>query len=334
MLYKNIVRPILFKVDPEKVHHFTLDILRTVHHLPFIPSLIKDFFAPEESSFHKLGLTFKNRIGLSAGFDKEASAFNALADFGFGLIEVGTLTPHAFSGNPKKRIFRIPEALSLISRTGFNNPGVEVAAVRLSNRRKDVVLGANINHDTASQGLQVIFDFVLMYKTLCSYVDYFVINWGSFDFSQAGDLFIALDKAMEDKLLRKPVLLKLSADLSTADLLMVVKLFQDYHFDGFIASGPSQNRKSLISKVGKKRLDSIGAGGISGWGIMGSVSCLMVRELRNLCGKEPLIIGSGGVMTPADAKAMIDAGADLVQIYSAFIYSGPSIVKYMSNFIS
>jgi dihydroorotate dehydrogenase len=333
MIYKNIIRPILFKVDPEKIHHFTLSIVRTVHHLPFIPSLIKDFFSPEESSFHKLGLTFKNRIGLSAGFDKEASAFNALADFGFGLIEVGTLTPHAFSGNPKKRIFRIPEALSLISRTGFNNPGVEVAAVRLSNRRKDVVLGANINHDTASQGLQVISDFVLMYKTLCSYVDYFVINWGSFDFSLADDLFIALNKAREDRLLRKPVLLKLSADLSTADLLMVVKLFRNYHFDGFIASGPSQNRNLLISKVGKKRLDSIGAGGVSGWGV-GSVSCLMVRELRNLCGKEPLIIGSGGVMTPADAKAMIDAGADLVQIYSAFIYYGPSIVKYMSNFIS
>lgn len=333
MIYKNIIRPILFQVDPEKIHHFTLSVLRMVHHLPFVASLIRKKFSPEESSFRKAGLTFKNRIGLSAGFDKDANAFNALADFGFGLIEVGTLTPHAFSGNPKKRIFRIPEVLSLVSRTGFNNPGVEVAESHLSGRRKDVVLGVNINHDTASQGLHVISDFVLMYNELYLYADYFVINWGSFDVALADDLFIALDKARKDKLLCKPVLLKLPADLSTAGLLTVVKLFQNYHFDGFIASGPSQNRKLLISKVGTKRLDSIGAGGISGWGI-GSVSCLMVRTLRNLCGKEPLIIGSGGVMTPDDAKAMIDAGADLVQIYSAFIYSGPSIVKYMSDFIS
>lgn len=331
-MYRSIIRPLLFKIDPEKVHDLLIYWFKIYKYFfPVRMAVQGHCTVISPLSFDKL--SFKNRIGLSAGFDKNAECYNELADFGFGFIEVGTVTPDPQSGNPKPRIFRLVEDKSLISRTGFNNDGVDVIVNRLKHKRSQYfTLGVNINKNPESTGEQVVKDFIRLYITLAKYVDYFTVNWGSMeaeDFKEAIRTLAFLRDKEEEK---KGVFIKLPADIDFNTLDDVIALGEKYKVEGYIATGPTMDRSDL-KYVSTDELSEIGAGGVSGAGLT-KKSLDVVHYLAKSKQRDFLIIGAGGLMTPSDAKEMIAAGADLIQIYSAMIYSGPFIARKIGKKIS
>lgn len=327
-MYKQIVRPVLFCWEPEKMHELLVSALKFYRHLTFVRFIISRWFQHSDP-FSWDGIIFRNRIGLSAGFDKSGEVFDELADFGFGFLELGTITPEAQTGNPSPRIFRLPECDSLISRTGFNNAGLEVFRQNLKRRKGDYVVGVNINKNPLSEGETALNDFFSLFKALYYDVDYFTLNWGSVDGNLFEKVLNALTSYKKLQMQKRPVFIKLPADIEKETLDIVLSMAGHYSVDGFIATGPTMNR-SLLKSYDLKELDSIGAGGVSGRGI-GEKSLNVVRYLRTHANEQLLIIGAGGIMTSSDAKKMIEAGADFIQLYSAFIYSGPSIIKKMSR---
>lgn len=327
MIYKSFIRPFLFLMDPERAHRFTFSLLKFTNYIPLFRRAMRSQYCYEEEHLVCKGIICKNRIGLSAGMDKGAEVFNELADYGFGFIEVGTVTPDPQEGNPRPRIFRLPKYDSLISRTGFNNPGLKVVKERLSHKSGCFTLGVNINRNPASEGPQAVNDFILLYKELCAYADYFTINWGSMDANLTELVLESLTAYRKSMPVPRPILLKLPADITHEGMDTVLSIIRKYGLDGVIATGPTTNRSELRHYT-ETELKAIGAGGVSGKGI-GMRSLLAVDYLRKQAGPDLLIIGAGGVMTPSDAERMIHMGADLVQIYSAFVYEGPSIASQM-----
>ena len=328
-MYKSVIRPLLFNIDPEHVHEMLFSGLKYYKNMPPVRSMIKkgNQIFP---SVKIRELEFKNRIGLAAGFDKGAEVFHELADFGFGFIEIGTVTPSPQKGNPKPRIFRLAEDESLISRTGFNNPGIAVVLERIKQHtHRNYLLGANINRDPASTGDALVADFLQVYHALYPFVDYFTINWGSIEPADFDAVLQALDQAGKEKEEHKMIFIKLPADIPEATVNQVIELARNRHVDGFIASGPTMDR-SHLPHLDKAASDKIGAGGVSGKGI-GDKSKKLVRYLRSQVKNEFLIIGAGGIITPDDAIEMMKQGADLIQIYSAFIFSGPKIVDRINR---
>lgn len=330
-MYKQIVRPLLFLLEPEKVHNLLASGLKTYKHLPWLRSLVRKQCKQTNVPFRWRDKTFNCRIGLSAGFDKTGEIFDELSDFGFGFIEIGTITPSPQQGNPGPRIFRLPKYDSLISRTGFNNPGLQKLNGYLHKTSGNYLLGININKNPESTGETAVYDILSLYTALSPNADYFTINLSSPD----DETFIRIlselyhhRSAMPES---RPVLLKLPADIPADALDKVADLIRTYHIEGVIATGPTMDR-SHVQNYTAEELMAYGAGGISGKGI-GDKSQLVVKRLRSLLGKDILIIGAGGVMTPEDATRMLAAGADLIQIYSAFIFSGPSVVKQMAKVI-
>lgn len=329
-MYKQIIRPFLFLMEPERVHSLLVSGLKVYRHLPWCRCWARKFYASSDKGQIWNDLVFKNRIGLSAGFDKGAEVFDELADFGFGFIEIGTVTPSPQKGNPRPRIFRLPECASLISRTGFNNPGIEVIKSRISSRRNSYVLGVNINKNPSSEGEQAVNDFLSLYRELYDAADYFALNWGSIELETLKQVFAALTAFRATQAKRVPLLLKLPADITEEAMGIAIACIGDYEIDGVIATGPTMDRTHLDASLAG-RLQKIGAGGgLSGGGI-GDKSYEAVRFLRAHIGKNVLIIGAGGVMTPCDARKMLAAGADMIQIYSSLIYEGPAAVKKMNR---
>lgn len=326
-MYKQIIRPLLFLLEPEKVHSLLLSALRSYSNLPFMRSWTWRYYRAKDKQLVWNQLVFKNRIGLSAGFDKAAEAFSELADFGFGFIEIGTVTPDKQLGNPHPRIFRLPKANSLISRTGFNNPGVDVVKERLEQKSGAYLVGVNINKNPQSEGEDAMNDFLKLYAKLSPVADYFTLNWGSIDASLMLKVLETLTAFRGKQKLYRPLLLKIPADITTEGMDAVLECIRTYRLQGVIATGPTMDRSNL-SPYTSTQLDAIGTGGVSGKGI-GEKSLQAVKYLRTHSEKGMLIIGAGGVMTPEDARRMLTAGANLIQIYSAFIYEGPAIVKKM-----
>lgn len=326
-MYKQIIRPLLFLLSPERVHSLLLSALRCYSHLPFVRSWVRRYYKATDKQLVWNQLVFKNRIGLSAGFDKSAEAFNELSDFGFGFIEIGTVTPDSQPGNPKPRIFRLPKADSLISRTGFNNPGLDVVKRRLEYKTDAYLLGVNINKNPGSEKEEVVNDFLRLYAGLYSLADYFTLNWGSIEPTLMHTVLETLTDFRNKQKNYRPILLKIAADITTEGMDAVLHCIQAYKLQGVIATGPTMDRSNL-SPYTTARLEAIGAGGVSGKGI-GKKSIEAVKYLRSHSERGMLIIGAGGVMTPEDAKQMLAAGANLIQIYSSFIYEGPAIVKNM-----
>lgn len=323
-MYRSIIRPFLFRIDPERVHDMLFRWLKFYHYLTPLRACVRRYYK-RSSSFTYHNLKLKNRIGLSAGFDKNAEVFDELADFGFGFLEVGTVTPDYQAGNPAPRIFRVVNDDSLISRTGFNNPGVTVVLDRIKKHRKhSYVLGVNINKKPESDGKQAVEDFKLLFCQLYAYVDYFTLNWGSVDagtFAEVLELLTSLREQENDK---RSIFIKLPADIKTETLDEVIALAHKYSIDGFVATGPTMDRSGL-KRTDADELERMGAGGVSGRGI-GKKSLEVVRYLHSHTQHSFLIIGAGGIMTDEDANEMFKAGAELIQIYSAFIYSGPSVL--------
>lgn len=327
-MYKSILRPWLFRIDAEKIHNQIISLLHVYRHLPLVKGMLRAYYRPNAVPFQWRNLTFGNRVGLSAGFDKEASCFDELSDLGFGFLEVGTVTPEMVKGNPSPRIFRLPEDHALVSRTGFNNPGKEVFLKNLQRKRDGkYILGVNINTNVPADAERAVKDITDLYETFSRYADYYTLNWGSMTPEVFAEVLTALEAYKQR--LNRPVFLKLPADVPLEKLDGIIKFAQTHHIDGFIATGPTQDR-SLLIHSSQEEVTEVGAGGISGLPVIHK-SVEVMKYLSAHAPKEMLLIGAGGVMTPLEADAMRNAGAHLVQVYSAFIYEGPGIVKRIAE---
>lgn len=330
-MYKLVIKPLLFCFDPETVHSMLVRCLKVYRYLYPVRLCIRKYYSIlMPCSYPEGKLNLKNRIGLSAGFDKNADIFNELADFGFGFVEIGTVTPDAQPGNPPKRIFRLVKDESLISRTGFNNIGVDAVLENIKKNRKHYyILGANINKNPSSTGEKAVDDFIKIFLKLYDYVDYFTINWGSISAEEFTQVVELMTTIRDERKKKRSIFIKLPADIKMETVSEVLKLAEKHYIDGFIASGPTMDR-SLLKYTSVEELGNIGTGGVSGKGI-GNKSVDLVNFLSSYSGRSFLIIGAGGIMSKKDIEAMYDAGADLVQIYSGFIYSGPGIVKKLAR---
>ena len=283
------------------------------------------------------GLTFKNPVGLAAGFDKNAMLYNELANFGFGFIEIGTVTPRAQEGNPKKRLFRLIEDNGIINRMGFNNLGVEAAVEQLKKNKGKVLIGGNIGKNTDTLPENVIADYKITFRALHPYVDYFVVNVscpnvGTFaklqDKEYLLELLNGLQEINKEFTTQKPILLKIAPDLNTIQLDEVIELVAETKIEGVVASNTSIHREGL--KTSEAQLAAIGNGGLSGKPIKDR-STQVIKYLATKSNKAFPIIGVGGIHSPEDALEKINAGADLIQIYTGFIYEGPALVKKINK---
>lgn len=345
-MYKTIIRPILFKFDPEKVHHFTFSFLKFLFKIPLVGSIVKSQFSIEEKKLEQnlFGLKFKNPVGLAAGFDKNAVLFNELANFGFGFIEIGTVTPKPQEGYPKKRLFRLLDDSGVINRMGFNNNGVDVAVEQLKKNKGKVIIGGNIGKNTQTVSEKYTEDYLTCFKALYAYVDYFVLNVscpnvGSMDKLQDKGYLLELISAVQnenekiavtERSRSKPILLKIAPDLNDNQLDEIIEIVAETKIEGVIASNTSTNREGL--NTSNERLNTIGNGGLSGKPISDR-STKVIKYLSDKSNKAFPIIGVGGIHSAQDAMDKLDAGASLVQIYTGFIYEGPSLIKKINKAI-
>jgi len=280
------------------------------------------------------GLTFPNRIGLAAGFDKDGKLFDELANYGFGFIELGTVTPKAQPGNPQPRLFRLPEDEALINRMGFNNEGVEALITRLRKRKNHkVIIGGNIGKNKVTPNEKALDDYRICLKALHPYVDYFVVNVSSPNTPNLRELqekeplkalLSALKADNAEFPQPRPILLKIAPDLTNSQLDDIIEIVEETKIDGLIATNTTISRKGLSTATGAVEL--IGMGGLSGKPLR-IRSTEVIKYLHdNSEGRIP-IIAVGGVNTAADYQEKIAAGASLVQVYTGFIYEGPGMVK-------
>ncbi|NQY29888.1 MAG: quinone-dependent dihydroorotate dehydrogenase [Flavobacteriaceae bacterium] len=340
-MYKSLIRPIFFAFDPEKIHHFTFSLIKIASKIPGIPSLFRSLYQVTDSRLERevFGLKFPNPVGLAAGFDKEAKLYNELSNFGFGFIEIGTITPKAQIGNPKKRLFRLKEDNAIINRMGFNNQGVEAVIKNLKNKRSNLIVGGNIGKNTDTQPEDYTADYEVCFKALHPYVDYFVVNVscpnvGSHaklqDKGYLLELLGALKELNNKETVQKPIVLKIAPDLNNEQLDEIIEVVAETKIDGVIASNTSMDRGGL--KATKEQLDEIGNGGVSGKPVADK-STAVIKYLSDHSNKAFPIIGVGGIHSAQDALDKINAGATLVQVFTGFIYEGPKLVKDINKAI-
>ncbi|MFH6771966.1 quinone-dependent dihydroorotate dehydrogenase [Gaetbulibacter aestuarii] len=340
-MYKSLLRPIFFLFDPEKIHHFTFSLIKFFSKIPGFKASMRAIYDVEDKRLERklFGLTFKNPVGLAAGFDKNALLYNELASFGFGFIEIGTVTPKAQQGNPKKRLFRLKDDQGIINRMGFNNEGVQAAIEQLKKNKGNIIIGGNIGKNTETPQEGYTDDYLTCFNALHPFVDYFVLNvscpnvnshakLNDKDYLQ--ELISAVQKANKKFDKQKPILLKIAPDLNDGQLDEIVDLVKTTKLDGVIASNTSVFRDGL--KASKEQLDAIGKGGLSGQPIKAR-STRVIKYLSEKSGKAFPIIGVGGIHSAEDALEKLEAGADLVQIYTGFIYEGPKLIKAINKAI-
>jgi dihydroorotate dehydrogenase len=341
-MYKLIIRPILFLFDPEKIHHFTFSLLTIGSKVPGLNFMLGIFYKINNHSLEKdiLGLRFKNPVGLAAGFDKDAKLIDALSSFGFGFIEIGTLTPKPQQGNDQPRLFRLPKDGALINRMGFNNQGVLSAVEKLKKRRSTVLIGGNIGKNKVTPNENAIHDYAYCFEQLYPYVDYFVVNVSS---PNTPNLRALQEKEPLQKLLQhikdlnskkekpKPILLKIAPDLTFSQLDDVIEILKITKTDGIIATNTTLSREGLLTS--HEDIQLIGAGGLSGKPLATKAN-EVISYLRKNMGATYPIIGVGGIMTVQDALDKLAAGADLIQLYTGFVYEGASFVKKINQAIS
>jgi dihydroorotate dehydrogenase len=336
------VRPILFLCDPEKIHHFTFTLLKIFGSIPIAKKVLSRLYVFDDPKLERefFGIKFKNPIGLAAGFDKDAKLIDELACLGFGFVEIGTLTPKPQPGNDKPRLFRLPEDHALINRMGFNNEGVLAAVEKLKKRKSKIIVGGNIGRNKSTSNEKAIEDYNYCFDALYPYVDYFVVNVSSPNTPGLRELQEkeALKKLMQHiknlsdlKEKPKPVLLKVAPDLTTFQLDDIIETLLSTKADGVIATNTTIFREALITSP--ESISKIGNGGLSGEPLM-SRSTEVISYLRLKLGKDYPIIGVGGIMRPEDALSKLKAGADLVQVYTGFIYDGPAFAKRICKAIA
>jgi dihydroorotate dehydrogenase len=326
-------------MSPEKAHHVVTGFLTFFCAIPGFPSLLRSFYAYQHPKLERqlFGLTFKNPVGLAAGFDKDARWYNQLANFGFGFIEIGTLTPKAQGGNPQPRLFRIPNDGGLINRMGFNNLGAEDAIQRLKIRKTNLIIGGNIGKNTATSNEDALADYIFNFNTLHNYVDYFVVNVSCPNVKNLTklqdtpfllELLGQLKQINTTKPKPKPILLKIAPDLNNSQLDEIISIVAQTKIDGIIATNTTTSRENL--KTSQAEIDDIANGGLSGLPLKDR-STEVIRYLAQKSNKAFPIIGVGGIHSAEDAMEKLKAGADLIQIYTGFIYEGPALIKNINK---
>jgi len=340
-MYKAIIRPILFLLQPETVHHLIVYLLRIGFKVPGVKYLIKKCYAESDKRLKTkfLGMTFDNPVGFAAGFDKNAEVYNQFSNFGFSFIEIGTVTPKPQPGNPKPRSFRIPKDKGLINRMGFNNKGVAYAVQKLSKNKHKSIIGGNIGKNTDTPNDMALNDYIYCFEALYDSVDYFTVNLSC---PNIKDLNKLQDKNSTISILNeltakrrtkseyKPILLKISPDLNNIQLDDVVETFNITGIDGIVATNTSVSRENLVTR--KQRIEEIGNGGLSGAPLTNK-STEIIRYISEKSQGSIPIIGVGGIMTVQDALDKLKAGASLIQVYTGFIYNGPGFVKEINKAI-
>lgn len=338
-MYKLLIRPILFLFDPESIHHFTFKFIKVS--APLSGWVNRLLFDVKDKKLERevFGLKFKNPVGIAAGFDKNAVLVDELENYGFGFIEIGTVTPKAQVGNPKKRLFRLKKDKALINRMGFNNLGVDAAVKQLKKRKTKLIIGGNIGKNTATLNENAKPDYVYNFNALYDHVDYFVVNVScpnvkdltklqDVDFLE--DLLTTLKNLDKEKGKNRPILLKIAPNLNHQQLDDIIELIATTKIEGVIAANTSPNRENLTTS--KDEIMAIGNGGLSGQPIKENAT-EVIRYLAEKSNKAFPIIGVGGIHSAEDAIEKLNAGADLIQIYTGFVYEGPRLVKDINNAI-
>ena len=333
-MYKLLIKPFLFLFDPEWVHHTVFKSIKIANKIPGVSSLLRTAYVVKDKSLERklFGLTFPNPVGLAAGFDKDAKLFQELSHFGFGFVEIGTLTPKPQDGNPKKRMFRLAEDEGLINRMGFNNEGVEAAVKRLKKNR-GVLIGGNIGKNKITSNQEAVNDYIFCFNALFDFVDYFVVNVSSpntpnlralQDKEPLTHLLSTLKELNKKKQSPKPILLKIAPDLTKDQLKDIIEIVTSVKIDGVIASNTTLNRDGLQSSQKNE------IGGLSGKPVKDR-STAVIRFLAENNNSAFPIIGVGGIHTPEDAIEKLKAGASLIQLYTGFVYEGPGVVKKINK---
>ncbi|MCU0435996.1 MAG: quinone-dependent dihydroorotate dehydrogenase [Bacteroidia bacterium] len=341
-MYKTLLKPFFFLFDPEKIHHFVFASIRFIQRIPGVAALTRKLYVVNDPKLATtvFGITFPNPVGLAAGFDKDAKLFDELGAYGFGFVEVGTLTPLAQDGNPKPRMFRLPADGGLINRMGFNNEGAAAAAARLKRRKTNIIIGGNIGKNKVTPNEKAGDDYESCYHTLYPVVDYFVVNVSSPNTPNLRDLqekepltalLLRLKAINSRQPAPKPILLKIAPDLTDGQLDDIITIVRDTKIDGVIATNTTISRAAL--RTPESRIQEIGAGGLSGQPLTRRAT-EVIRYLSEKSGRAFPIIGVGGIRTAQDAIEKLEAGASLVQVYTGFIYEGPAIARNINRAIA
>ena len=338
-MYKLLIRPFLFLLNAERAHYFTFSLVRFLSKMGF-SRLFRALYLVEDPRLERevFGLKFKNPVGLAAGFDKDAKLYNEFSNFGFGFVEIGTLTPKPQDGNPTPRLFRLKPDQAIINRMGFNNKGVFDAVERLKKDHK-VLVGGNIGKNKITPNDEAIKDYLICFDALFPHVDYFAVNVSSPNTPGLRELQDKEPlKALLNELKKenakygqlngkeKPILLKIAPDLTDDQLLDIIEIVAETKIDGVIATNTTISRANLKSDL----VSTEEKGGLSGKPLKNR-STEVIRFLAEKSGKAFPIIGVGGIHSEKDALEKLEAGADLIQLYTGFIYEGPALVKRINK---
>ena len=352
-----LIRRLLFLLPAEAAHYFSMNIFQALCSIPFIKTILSKTFSIDRPPLttHQFGLSFKNPVGVGAGFDKNARYLNVLETLGFGFVEIGTVTPKPQAGNDKPRLFRLPKDKALINRMGFNNEGAVAVANRLKKWREKgvedqrskfgvelqnskLIIGGNIGKNKTTPNEEAWKDYEICFKELHPYVDYFVVNVSSpntpglralQEKESLRKILVHLQMINNSKAKAKPVLLKIAPDLSPEEINDVIELAMEIKLDGIVATNTTISREGLSPQ--SKEI-SKEAGGLSGWPLKNKSSEIVKYIYQKSKGQVP-VIASGGIFTGIDAKEKLEAGASLVQVWTGFIYEGPFIVKKIMKYL-
>ncbi len=339
-MYKHLLRPILFRFNPETAHNMIFKGLSVLRHIPFAQSIVRTIYKKEYPKLERevFGIHFPNPVGLAGGLDKNGEYYNDLANFGFGFVEIGSITPLPQDGNAKPRCFRVPGDKAIINRFGINNKGVKNAVEQLKKIRPEVIVAANISKNTSSINEEAAKDYEKGFGLLYDFVDMFVVNIscpnvvGLTALQDITFLSEIVDRLLELRMyydVYKPILLKVSPDLSHQQLDEIIEYCLRSGIDGIVAGNTTRSREGLTS-ISQEKIEAIGNGGMSGAPLYRKNLALVRYVHEKSEGKLP-IVGVGGIMTPEQAKEMLDAGASLIEIYTGFIYEGPALIKNINR---
>lgn len=340
-MYKQFAKPLLFKLDAERAHHFIFDNVKRLGRVPGTTAVLRALYHYNHPSLERevFGLKFPNPVGLAAGFDKNAMLTDELATMGFGFVEIGTVTPRPQPGNPTPRLFRLPQDEALINRMGFNNDGAAAAAARLGRRHnRQLIIGGNIGKNKDTPNEEAGTDYVAAFDALADVVDYFVVNVSSPNTPGLREL---QDKEPLIKLLQQvqarnqarakphPLLLKIAPDLTDAQLDDILEIARETKLSGLVATNTTIARPTTLATAATT-VAGYGAGGLSGRPLRERATEVIRYLHRRSQGALP-IIGAGGIHSAQDALEKLAAGATLVQLYTGFIYEGPGLVKQINQ---
>ena len=340
-MYKHFIRPILFRFNAETAHNITMGALGILKHIPLARQITRLAFCKDTPELSKevFGQTFRNPVGLAGGLDKNGEHYNDLANFGFGFVEIGSLTPEPQDGNPKPRLFRLVKDRAIINRMGINNKGVKNAIEHLKKEKPDIIVAANISKNASSMNEEASKDYETAFALLYDFVDMFVVNIscpnvvGLTKLQDVNFLSDIMDKLLNLRMYfdeYRPILVKVSPDLPPQQLDEIIEYVLMSGIDGIVAGNTTRSRDGLTT--GQEKIEAIGNGGMSGAPLY-EKNLKLVKYIHEKTGGNLPIIGVGGIMSPQQAKEMLDAGASLVEIYTGFIYEGPGLVKRILKYL-